>query len=56
MSFFKDLIITVVDYYEQQDLAPDEIASILYLPEHTVVEILQFYCRTYPGYKGDVED
>lgn len=47
MGKIKELVIDVVEYYEQQDLAPDEIAAILYMREEEIREILAEYSDEY---------
>lgn len=47
MGAIKELVLGVVEYYEQQDLAPDEIASILYMREDEIRTILNEYSQEY---------
>lgn len=52
MSYFKELVQDVVEYYEQQDLAPDEIAAILYMREDEIRAILSDYSNEYREQTG----
>jgi hypothetical protein len=52
MGFFKELVQDVVEYYEQQDLAPDEIAAILYMREEEIRAILGDYSSEYREQNG----
>lgn len=56
MGAFKELILVVLHYYEEQDLAPDEIAALLYMSEDTVRDVLKEYCHSYPGYIGGISE